>query len=181
MLWLWVLLLNGFKPDAEMPITWKASLCRGDVKATEVIAGLGGDWHVGAPFSFPVPVAAPALALPGAAESESTGHVEKNTCWPVQILPLSEALLLSHKLLRNGFGRQKAHFHLRIQCDDWYGWAKIPGGGAWRVLPTAELPQLAGLGMGLAHSESISLVWLSRRVCCGARKTEESAVLKVCI
>lgn len=43
----------------------------------------------------------------------------KNTYWPLQILLLSEVLLLSHKLLRNGFRWRKAHFHLRVQCDWW--------------------------------------------------------------
>ena len=43
----------------------------------ELVAGLRSDWHVGALFSFLVPLGACALALPGAAESESTDHVEK--------------------------------------------------------------------------------------------------------
>lgn len=43
----------------------------------EFVAGLGSDWHVGALFSFPVPGGAPALALPSAAESESTDNMEE--------------------------------------------------------------------------------------------------------
>lgn len=56
-----------------------------------------------------------------AAKSASTNHMEKNTYWPLQIL-LSDVLLLSHKLLRNGFRWRKVHFHLRIQCDWWLIW-----------------------------------------------------------
>lgn len=110
-----------------MSTSWKTSLCRGDIKVLELVAGLRSDWHIGALFSSLV--RARVLALPGASRSENTDHVEKNTCWPVQILPLFEVLLLTHKLLRNSFGRQKAHFHLRMQCDDWYGCAKPPEAG----------------------------------------------------
>lgn len=60
-----------------MLISWETSLRRGDVKVMELVAGLGSDWHVGALFSFPVPVGAHALALPRAAKPESTDNMEK--------------------------------------------------------------------------------------------------------
>lgn len=48
----------------------RTSFHGGDIKGMEVTAGLGSDCLVGARFSFQFPV----LALPGAAESEVTGH-----------------------------------------------------------------------------------------------------------
>lgn len=48
----------------------RISFHRGDIKGMEVTTGLGSDCLVGARFSFQFPV----LALPGAAESEVTGH-----------------------------------------------------------------------------------------------------------
>lgn len=80
------------------------------------------EWVVWSALFCPlVPVGACVLAWLGAAKSASTDHMEKNTYWPLQVLLLSEVLLLSHKLLRNAFRWRKARFHLKIQCD-WLIW-----------------------------------------------------------
>lgn len=101
---------------------------------------------------------------------------KKSTYWPVQILLLSEVLLLSHKLLRNGFGWRKAHFHLRMQCDRWLIWMCKKNLGTpdcWAAGPAAWDQRALGWPAWLG------VAFMPCR--CGVWETLETDVLEVCV
>lgn len=125
------------------------------------------EWVVwSALFCFLVPMGACVLARLRAAKSASTHQMEKNTYWPLQILLLSEVLLLSHKLLRNGFRWRKAHFHLRVQCDWWLIWTcKKNPGYSWLLSCWACSTGLISLAWCGFHALSLWCVENFRNCC----------------
>lgn len=178
---LWSLLLFGSKSQTEvMSASWCAwvknwMLKHESIEKVHLAEGMWRFWSFlpiwewlvwSALFCFLVPVGA--VAQSGQI-CKYKSHGKKHY-WPLQIL-LFEVLLLSHKLLRNGFRWRKVHFHLRIQCDWWLIWMCKKKKKATWVLLTAELLSLQNGTNGLGL---ISLAW------CGFQSLEID-VLEVCV
>lgn len=78
----------------------------------------GSEWHemlCSASWSLWEPMCWPGSEQPNLQVQTTWKKTPIDQC---KLLP-SEVLLLSHKILRNGFRWRKARFHLRMQCDWW--------------------------------------------------------------
>lgn len=126
-----------------MSTSWKTSLCRGDIKVLELVAGLRSDWHIGALFSSLV--RAHVLALPRAARSENTDHVEKTLVDQYKFSPCLRFYCLLINFWETVLGGRKHIFILEcsVMTDtDVQNRLKL----AWWVLPTAEASSPAAWG-----------------------------------